>query len=77
MALDTYTNKFRIVYEQIQNNARVAEERIRSELATTANAYQTFSQKVWESIAAHTHDVGLRQIHQSTQLARLNDALAF
>jgi hypothetical protein len=70
-------NGTRYVYEQTQNNARVAEEWIRSELATTANAYQTFSQKVWESIAAHTQDVGLRQIHQSTQLARLNDALAF
>jgi hypothetical protein len=39
--------------------------------------YQTFTQQVWDSIAAHTTDVDLRQFHHGTQLARLNDVLAF
>ena len=65
------------LYEQTQNNARVLEEWIRTELATTANAYQTFSQKVWEGISVQASDLGLKQAQQGTQLASLNDALAF
>jgi hypothetical protein len=76
-AYNELMNGTRYIYEQTQNNVRVSEEWIRSELANTANAYQTFSQQVWDSIAAHTTDVDLRQIHHGTQLARLNDALAF
>ena len=33
----------RYLYEQTQNNVRVSEDWIRTELATTANAYQTFT----------------------------------
>jgi len=63
--------------EQTQNQVQISKDWIRMELATTANAYQTFSQKVWESISVQASDIGLRQIHQGTQLARLHDALAF
>jgi hypothetical protein len=76
-AYNELMNGTRYIYEQTQNNVRVSEEWIRSELANTANAYQTFSQQVWDSIAAHTTDVDLGQIHHGTQLARLNDTLAF
>jgi hypothetical protein len=76
-AYNELMNGTRYIYEQTQNNVRVSEEWIRSELANTVNAYQTFSQQVWDSIAAHTTDMDLRQIHHGTQLAHLNDALAF
>jgi hypothetical protein len=65
------------LYEQTQNNHRIAEEWIRTELANTANAYQTFTRQVWEGISAHTADVAYQQIHQATQLTRLHDALAY
>jgi hypothetical protein len=67
----------RYMYEQTQHNARISEDWIRTELATTANAYQTFTQMVWEGISAHTQDVSLKQAFQGTQLARLHDALAY
>jgi hypothetical protein len=63
--------------EQTQNNHRIAEEWIRTELANTANAYQTFTRQVWEGISAHTTDVAHQQIDQATQLTRLHDALAY
>jgi hypothetical protein len=70
-------NGCRYVYNQAQANTKISEDWIRSELAVTANAYQTFSRQVWQGIIEHTQETGLRQAHQATQLARLHDALAF
>jgi hypothetical protein len=59
-AYNELLNGTRYIYEQTQNNARVSEEWIRSELAVTANAYSTFSQQVWAGIISHTQDVQLQ-----------------
>jgi hypothetical protein len=76
-AYNEFLNGAQYVYEQTQSNARISEEWIRTELATTANAYHTFSQQVWEGIAATTTNLGLQQAHQGTQLAHLHNTLAF
>jgi len=77
LAYEELAERARYIYEQTQKQAQISEDWIRTELATTANAYQTFSQKVWEGISVQASDIGLRQAHQGTQLARLHDALAF
>jgi hypothetical protein len=56
-AYNDLLNGTRYIYEQTQNNARVSEEWIRSELAVTANTYSIFSQQVWAGIISHTQDV--------------------
>jgi len=67
----------RYLFEQAQSNQRISEEWVRTELSATANAYQNFTQQVWEGITAKTTDDRLRAIHQDTQLLRLQDALAY
>jgi hypothetical protein len=42
-AYNELLNGTRYIYEQTQNNPRVSEEWIRSELAVTVNIYSTFS----------------------------------
>jgi len=76
-AYEELAKRARYLYEQTHNHIPVSEDWIRTELATTTNAYQTFSQKVWEGISVQASDLGLRQAHQGTQLARLHDVLAF
>ena len=58
-------------------NEEVAEAWIRSELATAANADQTFAKSVWQAIIERTNEATQQQIGQATQLARVNDVLAF
>ena len=67
----------RYVYERIQAGEDIAEVWVRNELAAAANAYQTFARQVWQAIIERTAHADLRLAHQGTQLARLNDALAF
>ena len=71
------TEGTRYVYDRMSANEEVAEAWIRSELATAANAYQTFAQNVWAAIIERTHEASQQQIGQATQLTRINDALAF
>ena len=67
----------RYVYDRMSANENVAEGWIRSELATAANAYQTFTQQVWTAIIERTDEATQQQLCQATQLARVSDALAF
>ena len=71
------TEGTRYVYDRMSANEEVAEAWIRSELATAANAYQTFAQNVWAAIIERTNEAAQQQIGQATQLSRINDALAF
>ena len=71
------TEGTRYVYDRMNANEEVAEAWIRSELAVAANAYQTFAQNVWAAIIERTNEAAQQQIGQATQLARINDALAF
>jgi len=71
------TEGTRYVYDRMNANEEVAEAWIRSELAVAANAYQTFAQNVWAAIIERTDEAAQQQIGQATQLARINDALAF
>jgi len=67
----------RYVYDRLNANEKIAEEWIRSELSAAANAYQSFARNVWQAIMERTQESNERQICQATQLARINDALAF
>jgi len=61
----------------MSTNEEIAEAWVRSELAGAANAYQTFAREVWQAIIERTNEATERQVGQATQLARVNDALAF
>jgi hypothetical protein len=50
---------------------------MQAKLANAANAYQTFSPDVWSAIVARTTEVDMRAVHQATQVASLNDSVAF
>jgi len=67
----------RYVYDRLNANEKIAEEWIRSELSAAANTYQSFARNVWQAIMERTQESNERQICQATQLARINDALAF
>ena len=67
----------RYVYDRMGANEEIAEIWVHSELASTANAYQTFAREVWQAIVERTNEATERQVCQATQLARVNDALAF
>jgi len=67
----------RYVYDQVNANEEIAEVWVHSELAHTANAYQTLAKNVWQAIVKRTTKDNQRQICQATQLARVNDVLAF
>jgi len=67
----------RYVYDWVHANEKTAEEWIRSELASAANAYQSLAKDIWQAIIECTQESNERQICQATQLARVNDALSF
>ena len=67
----------RYVYDRMGANEELAEAWIRGEVATAANAYQTFAQNVWAAIIERTNEAAQQQIGQATQLSHINDALAF
>jgi len=67
----------RYVYDRCNANQEIEETWVRSELAAAANAYQTFTRNVWQVIVEWTNETTERQVCQTTQLARVNDALAF
>ena len=67
----------RYVYNQAIASQEIAETCVRNELSKAANAYQTYTRRVWGLIAENTADIKIRQQHQETHLARVNDALAF
>ena len=67
----------RYVYDRLGANEKVTERWIRTELANAASAYQAFTRDVWQAIIDRTQEGGQQQINQATQIARVNDALAF
>lgn len=67
----------RYVYDRLKANEGVAEAWVWSELANTANAYQSFAREVWQVIIDHTSRVEEKQAGNATQLARINDAISF
>ena len=67
----------RYVYDRKSANEEVAEAWIHGELATAANAHQTFAQNVWAAIIERTNKAEQQQIGQARELSRINDALAF
>ena len=76
-AYQTLADGTRYVYDRMTANEEVAEAWVRSELANAANAYQTFTQEVWQAIIAHSSEAVDKQRGQITQLVRINDAVAF
>jgi len=76
-AYQTLAEGTRYVYDRVNANEKIAEEWIRSELSSTANAYQSLASNIWQAILEHTDEANERQICQATQLARVNDALSF
>jgi len=76
-AYHTLAEGTRYVYDQVNANQEIEETWVRSELAAAANAYQTFTRNVWQTIIERTNESTERQVCQATQLARVNDALAF
>jgi hypothetical protein len=65
------------IYEQARVQGEASHDWLQTELTRTANAYQTFQRQVWEAMVARTTEDDMRRIHQATQVARLNDAVAF
>jgi hypothetical protein len=76
-AYDTLYRGTLYIYEQAQAQREASHDWLQTELSRTANAYQTFQRQVWEAIVARTTEDDMRRIHQATQVARLNDAVAF
>jgi len=76
-AYQTLAEGTRYVYDRVNANEKIAEEWIRSELSSAANAYQSLASNIWQAILEHTDEANERQICQATQLARVNDALSF
>jgi len=67
----------RYVYDRVNANQETEESWVRSELAAAANAYQTFTRHVWQAIIEKTNKATEKQVCQSMQLARVQDALSF
>jgi len=67
----------RYVYDRVNTNQEIEESWVRSELAAAANAYQTFTRHVWQAIIEKTNEATEKQVCQSMQLARVQDALSF
>jgi hypothetical protein len=65
------------VYQQTEAQQNASHAWVQTELTRAANAYQTFSREVWQAIMERTTEADLRANHQATQVARLNDAVAF
>jgi len=76
-AYQTLAECTRYVYDRVNANEKIAEEWIRSELSSAANAYQSLARNVWQAIIERTNEANERQICQATQLARINDAMSF
>jgi len=76
-AYQTLAEGMRYVYDRVNANAKIAEECLRSELLSAANAYQSLTRNVWQAIFERTNEANERQICQATQLAQVNDALSF
>jgi len=67
----------RYVYDRLSANERITGDWIRSELASTASAYQAFAHSVWGAIIERTQEADQKQVGQATQLTRLNDSISF
>jgi len=76
-AYQTLAEGTRYVYDRFEANEGVAEAWLRSELANTANAYQSFAREVWQVIEDRTSGTEEKQLVHATQLARINDAISF
>jgi len=67
----------RYVYDRLSANERITGDWIRSELASTASAYQAFGHNVWSAIIERTQEADQTQVGQATQLTGLNDSISF
>jgi len=67
----------RYVYDRLSANEQITGDWIRSELASTATAYQAFAQNGWGAIIERSREDTDKQAGQATQLARLNDSISF
>ena len=76
-AYQTLAEGNRYVYDRINTNEEITDAWVRTELAHAANAYQTLAEIVWQAIIERTVEDNQCQIYQATQLARVNDVLAF
>jgi len=76
-AYQTLAEGTRYVNDQVNANEEIAENWVRTELANSANAYQTLAQDVWQAILERTDESNQQQICQATQLTRVNDVLTF
>jgi len=76
-AYQTLAEGTRYIYDRVNANEKIAEEWVCSELSRAANAYQSLTRNVWQTIIERTNEANERQICQATQLAQVNDALSF
>jgi len=76
-AYQTLAEGTRYVYDRVNANQEIEESWVRGELAAAASAYQTFTRHVWQAIIEKTNEATEKQVCQSMQLARVQDALSF
>jgi len=76
-AFQTLAEGTRYVYDRVNANKKIAEEWVCNELSKAANGYQSLRRNVWQAIIEGTNEANERQICQTTQLARVNNALFF
>jgi len=76
-AYQTLAEGTRYIYDRVHTNEGIAETWVQTELANTANAYQTLSQNIWQAILERTDEDNQWQICQATQLTHVNDVLTF
>jgi len=65
------------VYEQLEAKELISGDWVRNELMVVANAYQAFTRQVWEAIIDRTTTEEVQRMHQTTQITRMHDAVAF
>jgi len=65
------------VYEQMEAKEQISGDWVRNKLMVSANAYQAFTRQVWEAIIEHSKMSDLHRVHETTQVARMYDAVAF
>ena len=71
-AYQTLAEGTRYVYDRPNANEKIAEEWIRSELVSAANAYQSLATNVWQAILERTSEANERQICQVTSGKKKN-----
>ena len=65
------------VYEQMEAKEQISGDWVRNELMVSANADLAFNRQVWEAIIEHSKTSDLHRVHKATQVARMQDTVAF